>query len=238
MIISHAVDSYREQLRRWSRALAMGDITEVCADVVQGEAEDVRRFLANNTGERRKLLRQELAFVALAFDDFDGAIDAYLRAVPPTAYDPMRSDRERFLSWLRAVWPLTAQQSDFVAYQQAEYAVLALARERRAEHLAFQRMRTQGRSFDADGNERVHLNPIRAWARLALPGRDAGAMLFFADGERIASIWPAPPLELVRSLAAEPRTLEECAELLAPIGQWKAAALCHDLADKGLLAFT
>lgn len=222
-----AREDYGEQLRDWARALANGNIAAVSEAIAVGAAEDVRRFLESCGGERHKLLRQELALVALGFEDFDAVIAAYLREVPPRAYDPASSDRERFLHWLRQARPLTTQQGAFLAYQQAEYAVLALARERRSEHLAFQRLRTSGIEFSAA--ERLHLNPIRARARLVLPGRSSDDAVFFAAGERVAVVWLEPPARQVlhRLTAGFDRT-EESADAL----------VCRDLIDKGLLACT
>lgn len=225
-------NGYGEQLGRWAQALATGDIAEVSDDVAEGGAEDVRRFLDNCAGERHKLLRLELAFVALAFDDFDEAIAAYLREVPPMVYDPARSDRERFLNWLRQSRPLTAQQRDFIAYQQAEYAVRALARDLRGPHLAFQRLRAS--EVDVAAAERLHLNPIRVWARLAPPGRAVQDVVFFAAGARVAAAWLEPPaLDLVRRLAAGFDPLEE-----ASANREELATVCRDLVEKGLLACT
>jgi hypothetical protein len=225
-------ENYGEQLRRWTHALATGDVKEVSEAIAEGGAEDIRRFLENCAVERHQLLRQELALVALAFDDFDEAIAAYLRQVPPAAYDPMYSDRERFLRWLQTTRPLTAQQRNFIAYQQAEYAVRALACRRRAEHLAFQRLRASG--VDVAAAERLHLNPIRVWARLALPGRTIEDAIFFATGERIAVTWlELPALELVHRLAAGDGSLE-----VSSASSEEFMAVSRDLVTKGLLACT
>ncbi len=233
---------YHEQLHDWVEALTTGDIRAVCDALAEGEADDVRRFLDNSVGERRKLLRQELALVALAFDDFDDLVCDYMRAVPQTAYDPACSDRQRFLCWLRRVRPLTAMQGDFVAYQEAEYAVAALARTQRPRHLAFQGMATKARQqaarLDADVTLRLHLNPIRIGTRLALPGRDFGEVLFFAAGDRVASVGLDSRIrELVDLLEPGPRTLEECTSRLRPVSREELAIRCRDLADKGLVAF-
>lgn len=242
MKLQQTSDGYQEQLQRWVGALTTGDLREMYDALSEGEAGDVRRFLDNGVGERRKLLRQELAFVALAFDDFEDLVSDYVRSMPQTAYDPARSDREQFLCWLRQTRLLTAMQGDFVAYQEAEYAVAALARTRRPQHLTFQRMATRARQrtarLDTDSALLIHLNPIRMWTRLALPGRDLGEVLFFAAGDRVASVGldsPAP--EIAHLLATRPRTLEECTSRLRPVSREEIAVACRDLADKGLVAF-
>ena len=225
-------NGYGEQLGRWAHAPATGEIAQVSDDATEGGAGDVQRFLENRAGERHRLLRHELAFVALAFDDFDEAIAAYLRDVPPMVCDPACSDHERFLHWLRQSRPLTAQQRDFIAYQQAEYAVRTLARDLRGSHLAFQRLRAS--EVDVAAAERLHLNPIRVWARLAPPGRAVQDVVFFAAGERVAAAWLEPPaLDLVRRLAAGFDPLEE-----PSANREELATVCRDLVEKGLLACT
>jgi hypothetical protein len=239
---SRESDAYREQLVRWCRALAGGRTEEVSTALAEGEAQDVARFLAQAVGERRELLRQELAFVALAFDDFDALLGAYLRQAPQRAYDPEHSDRERFVRWLQEARPLTTKEHQFVAYQQAEDAVAAEARKRRAEHLAFQRawrqVGAQLPRLTRDPALRIHLNPIRAWSRLALPGRAAGDVLFFAAGDRVTFAAPGP-LEraFVEVLARGPCTLAALADELGPVSREELASLCRGRAAEGLVAF-
>jgi hypothetical protein len=188
------------------------------------------------------LLRQELAFVALAFDDFDALLGAYVCQVPQIAYDPEHSDRERFLRWLREARPLTAKEHQFVAYQQAEHAVAAAARKYRAEHLAFQRAwRQVGEHLPRlarDPALRIQLNPIRAWSRMALPGRAACDVLFFAAGDGVASA-TAGTLEraFVQVLARSPSTLAASADELGTASREELASLCRGRAAEGLVAF-
>ena len=138
-----ASEDYPQQLARVSAALAaaqtqaiLGDITPICGP------GDVQRFVDNAVGERFRLISEELAFVGLAFDDFDRLIDQYLRETPRQTYALDQSDQERFLTWLRRTRVLHAKQSDFVSHQEAEYACLAKARENRVGHVAFQRLWT------------------------------------------------------------------------------------------------
>jgi hypothetical protein len=235
-------EGYRAQLVRWSGALAAGRTEEVYEALAQGEAQDVARFLAQTSGERRGLLRQDLAFVALAFDDFDALVGDYLRQTPPAAYETQYRDPERFLLWLAESRPLTSKERQFVAYQQAEYTVVAEARKRRAEHLVFQRawrqVGTHLPRLARDPALRIQLNPIRVWSRVALPGRAAGDVLFFAVGDRVASAAPGP-LErtFVQVLARGPGTLAESAGELGPVTREELAALCRGRAAEGLLAF-
>lgn len=237
-----ATDSYREQLVRWAGALAAGRTEEICAALAEGDAQDVVRFLVNSFGERCNMLREELAFVALAFDDFDALLEAYVHQVPQTAYDPAYSDRERFVDWLQEARPLTTKERAFIGYQQAEYAVLAMARQHRAEHVAFQRawrqLETKVARLGHDPVLRIHLNPIRVWSRLALPGRAAGDVLFFAAGDHITAAVLGPvEREFVQVLARGPCSLAECAHELCSLSREELASVCRDRAAEGLLAF-
>jgi hypothetical protein len=237
MITPPPAESYKEQLVRWSGELAAARTGEVSDALAAGDNGDVIRFLVNSFGDRRKAILDELAFVALAFDDFDEIVQAYLHQVPQRAYDPAHNDRVRFLSWLRSSRPLTDKQHDFVAYQQAEYAVMALARERRAEHVAFQRAwRQVGRHvarLGADPTLRILLNPIRAWSPVALPGR-GGETLYFAAGDRVTAAALGPvERDFVDVLARGPCTLAR----YAGEGTEEVASLCRDRATEGLFAF-
>jgi hypothetical protein len=221
VITSRESDAYREQLARWCRALAAGRIEELSAALAEGEAHDVQRFLAQANG---------------------ALIDTYVRRVPQRAYDPECSDRERFVRWLQEERPQTPKERQFVAYQQAEYAVAAQARKRRAEHLAFQRawhlVGTKMERLTRDPALRIQLNPIRVWSWLALPGRVAGNVLFFAAGDRVASATPGP-LEraFVEVLARGPCTLAASAVELGPASREELVSLCRGRAAEGLVAF-
>ena len=80
---------------------------------------DVARYLENAMGERRRLLLEELSFVALAFDDFEQRVDQYLTETPRRTYAVTERGQERFLTWL---WPdeWNAPQRDFVTGQDAD----------------------------------------------------------------------------------------------------------------------
>jgi hypothetical protein len=214
---------------------------EVCEALAEGDARDVERFLLNAIGDRRALLQKELAFVALAFDDFDALVEDYLHQVPQAAYDHAYSDRERFLRWLQDVRRLGPEQRTFVAYQQAEYTVMAVARKQRTEHLAFQRDARRSAQHLArlgqDATLRILLNPIHAWSWLALPGQAVGDVLFFAAGERVAAAVLQPvERQLAEMLARGPCTLAECASALRPVSPEKLACLCRARIAEGLLA--
>ena len=137
------------------------------------------------------LLTQELALVALAFDDFSSLVDCYLCTVAKVAQVAQSSDQQRFLLWLKHTRELTCQQRDFIAYQQAEYSCINRARARRAAHLAFQQLRCRP-TPEAGAAEAAlwHVNPVRAWSRLAMPEPDGRELfpcdvVFFPVGERV-----------------------------------------------------
>ena len=242
MTATTVADSYKAQLVRWSDALAAARVEEMSASLAGGNADDVFRYLIETFGERKRLLVEELAFVALAFDDFDALVQKYLHQAPQLAYDPTKSDRERFLRWLREERPLTSQQRDFIAYQEAEYAVIAEARKGRAAHVAFQRAWSRvARHVPRLGHDpalQIQLNPTRAWRYLALPGRAAGDALFFAGSDWVrAAVLEPLEHDLIEVLAGGPCTLAECANELAPASPDELVPFSRNRAAEGLLAF-
>jgi hypothetical protein len=118
----------------------------------------------------------------------------------------------------------------------------SLARRRRRDHQRFQKL-WAGRP--AAPTARVHLNPLRAWARFVTPALLGGQatppqdVLFFARGESVvAAAVEAKARALVRLLAASgPRTP---AALCRTCPLWERGDLvqqCRDLAEIGLAAF-
>lgn len=238
---------YADALGRWSEGLAAGHVDGLLGEVAAGDARDLERFVLNTTEERCRLLTEELALVALAFDDFAGLVTRYVREVPRVAYDPAYSDSQRFLRWLAHRQRLTPQQRDFVAYQQAEYACLALARGYRAAHVSFQRLLSQSRAerihFETDGGAIVHLNPVRVWSRLAAlsptPSQGAVDAVFFAVGTRICVMGPTGPRAAwLRALsAAEPCAWRAWAARCASATPSSSLeAFAREAAEAGLIA--
>ena len=242
--------SYEELLANWSTRLASGRGEGLLDDVAVGHAADVQRFLINTIEERRRLLTEELSLVALALEGFSELVTCYLREVPRITFTPDYSDSQRFLRWLRRVWPLTAREADFVAYQEAEYACLALARRERAAHVNFQQLLREGASLPvsiaAGGDALAHLNPTRVWSRLAAlsptPEQDAVDAVFFAVGSQIrVAALAGPRATWLRTLSAvEPCSLrvwharlqnERCG-CIAPAA---FEAFVQELTDAGLV---
>lgn len=241
-----ASEDYPQQLTRVSAALAaanseaiLGDITPICG------LGDVQRFVDNAVGERFRLISEELAFVALAFDGFDGLIDAYLRETPRQTYALDASDQERFLGWLRSTREFDAKQSDFIAHQEAEYACLAKAQKTRAGHVAFQRLWTLSKQTQREQqeqtNQEVQVNPIHVWSRMTIadtqpimPGEDN--VLFLAVGQEIRSLWlEAEQIKAVRDLTLHnPTTLAAWSARHPELTN--AKQLCQELIAAGLLA--
>jgi hypothetical protein len=242
------VESYAEQLARVSTALAaaessavLGDITSACG------LGDVQRFVDNAVGERFRLLTEELAFVALAFDDFEQLVDQYLRETPRQTYALDTSDQGRFLVWLQRARSLDGRQSDFITSQLAEYACLAKARENRPAHVAFQRLRTLSKQAQGqrrrEPNQELQVNPIHVWSRLTIVGGDASGSgskntIFVAVGQQVRSLWlAAEHISPVRDLTQNnPTTL---AAWTARHPQLKHLdQLCDRLIEGGLVAMS
>lgn len=241
-------EDYPQQLARVSAALAaaqtqaiLGDITPICG------FGDVQRFVDNAVGERFRLISEELAFVALAFDGFDEIVDEYLRETPRQTYALDHSDQERFLGWLRSTRELDAKQRDFIGHQEAEYACLAKAQKNRAGHVAFQRLWTLSkqtqRETQEQTNQAMQVNPIHVWSRMTIadnqpisPGEDN--VLFLAVGQEIRSLWlDAVQIAAVRDLTQHnPTTLAAWSASHPELTN--AEQLCQELIAAGLLAMT
>src|SRR5262245_28968617 len=98
---------YAEMLAHWTDELAAGRSERLLGEVTAGNSDDVQRFLLNTIEERRRMLFEELAFVAVACDDFASLVTRYLQDVPRLTYDPNDSDSQRFLRWLKAAEQLS-----------------------------------------------------------------------------------------------------------------------------------
>ena len=243
--------AYRDELRRWVPALAgFQATTGVCDALAPGSSPlGLKLFAEGNLSKRREALRAQLEFVAEAFDDLEDLVSAYVRSVPPVAYDVTASDGERFLSWLERTGELTPRQRDYVACQQARLAVEAAARADRRSHLRFQELWSLlpplAAEWDVPPGVRASLNPIRAWSRFtttALLDDDAtlpADVLFFAAGEEIRTAVLDPHgRELIEELASRgPCTLDDWAGRSRYADREELVTLCRDLAEMGLVAF-
>ncbi len=239
--------TYEQQLVRWSEALSAGRGDTVLDDLTSDcSPRDVERFLENANGERYRLLAEEMDLVALAFDDFDRLLDEYLRETPRQTFTLHERDQQRFLRWLRGR-SLTPQQSDYVTYQETEYACYELARNHRAAHLEFQRawsfsrQRIEGQLRRADC--RVLVNPVCVWARLevATTTNDeprTGDVIFLAADTEIRSLWlTTAQRAAARTLISQrPTTLTEWKDYLPHMHMEDHAALCREFVAGGLVA--
>lgn len=242
--------TYRDELRRWVPALAgFQGTTGLCDALAAGSSPiGLKLFAEGNLKKRREALQAQLDFVAAAFDDFEDRVSAYIRSVPPVAYDVTTSDGERFLSWLERTGALTPQQRDYVSCQRARLAVEAAACADRPGHRRFQELWSLtpklAAELDTAPGLQAHLNPIRAWSRFtttALLDDDAtlpADVLFFAAGEEIRTAALDPHgRALVEELAScSPRTLEEWAGRSQHADRRELVDLCRELAEMGLVA--
>ena len=243
--------TYRDELRHWVPALAgFQPSTGVCDALAPGSSPiGLKLFAEGNLSKRREALRAQLEFVAEVFDDLDELVSAYVRSVPPVAYDVTASDGERFLSWLERTGEQTPRQRDYVACQQARLAVEAAARADRPGHRRFQELWSLtpqlAAELDTAPTLRACLNPVRAWSRFTtttLLDDDAALpadVLFFAAGEEIRTAVLDPHgRELVEELAScGPCTLDEWAGRSQHADREELVTLCRDLAEMGLVAF-
>lgn len=240
------MSAYAQQLARWADSLAAGSSNALLADLAQscGPA-DVARYLENAMGERRRLLLEELGFVALAFTDFEQRVDKYLSETPRRTYAVTERDQEQFLVWLRRD-ALNAQQRDFVACQAAEYECYRLAQKNRVAHLEFQRLVSQREQEKRTRDERkttIKVNPVHVWSRLEVAASDehgaqSGDVVFFVIEHEVRSLWlTTTKRHAVRDLAKNQQI---------PWAQWRddhpelsddeTQALCQELSQSGLVA--
>lgn len=243
--------TYRDELRRWVPDLAGFQVTTgVCDALAPGSSPiGLKLFAEGNLKKRRGKLRAQLESVAEAFDDLEDLVSAYVRSVPPVAYDVTVSDGERFLSWLERTGELTPRQRDYVACQQARLTVEAAARADRSGHRRFQELWSLtpqlAAKLDTAPSLRAHLNPVRAWSRFtttALLDDDANLpadVLFFAAGEEIrTAVLDSHGRALIEELAScGPRTLDEWAARSRHADLRELVDLCRDLTEMGLVAF-
>jgi hypothetical protein len=239
-----APNGYEAMLARWSDSLAAGRADHsLLSEVTSGDATDVERFTLNTIEERRRMLAEELAMVALACNDFDELARRYIRATPRVAFNLDEGDPQRFLRWLKAAKELSPRERDFVAYQEAEYACLALARQRRAEHVSFQQLLAASRSSQIDAPRAeaiIFLNPIRVESRLAALDSPHGsnAVIFFPVGTQIRFNALVPPSAdwLETLAAAAPCSLNAWTARCPNAGAGAVASFARELSAAGLVA--
>src|SRR5262245_39962581 len=134
-------ETYRQKLTRLARALASADALAVAGDLATGcPPRRAILFTDGNCEKRFEKLTDQLDFVAPAFDDFPGLIDAFIRSQPLVAYDTGASDGEQMLLWLTRTQNCTAEQLDHIACQRGRHAVEDLARCNRLGHTRFQEL--------------------------------------------------------------------------------------------------
>lgn len=244
--------TYQDELHRWFPALAgFQTINGICDALSPGSSPlGLKLFAECNLKKRREKLRAQLEFVADAFDDLEDLISAYVRSVPPAAYDTTACDGQRFLWWLERTGALTPPQCDYVVCQQARLEVEATARAARADHLRFQKRWNLTPQLAAELDTALgllaYLNPVRAWSRFtttALLDDDMtlpADVLFFAASEEIrTAVMDGHGRALVEELAlCGPCTLDDWAARSGRADREELVALCHDLTEMGLMAFS
>jgi hypothetical protein len=246
-----SVDSYREQLTRWARAMALGNDAEVLDGLDEGYSpRRVEMFVDSNLEKRFELIRQQLEFVAGAFTNIDDLLSDYMSEHPMAAFDTGTTDGDRFLGWLEQMQKLTRVQRDYLACQRARHAIEEAGRNLRRAHLRFQELWSVADDLSgqlgASAGLRIHLNPVRAGARFrtrALLDRDVSPpadVLFFPVRRVInVAVLDDAARAVVDDLAvAGSCTLDEWVALGAPLCREELIPLCRDLAATGLIAFS
>jgi len=236
---------YEQQLCDWSNDLGAGRVETLLASLAAGsERADVERYVANAVGERIRMLIEETGLLAQAFPDLPALIERYVAAVPRITFSLCERELPRFLAFLRQSRALDAQQADFVAYQQAECACLAIATDRPREYRQFQvrwRRQTVGENLPRVGmRSRLAINPIVQFATLSAISvgaeNDASQeVAFYAHQGAVQMFWRAAPgLLILRALIETPTlTLAACARLLG-VAPAIVLSLANEWCDLGL----
>jgi hypothetical protein len=241
-------DEYRRQIGSWTRALAVARHEPLERHLARdGQGGQVELFTLANLEKRFDKIVGQLELLRDGFDDLDELVAAYVRRIPPAAYDLGCQDAEQFLQWLADTTKLSDVQRDYVACQRSRHAIETLARGNHQGHVRFQELagrveQTLG-EWDECRQLRIWLNPIHVWAvfeTAELVGDEAAPpaeVLFYADGSEIrTALLEAWGNDLVRGL-----------EQLGPctLADWSThcgwapdelAEFARDLAELGIVA--
>ncbi len=248
--------AYRDELNRIAHALSTANPDAVANVVDEGTTLDaIESFIDSNTEKRFQLLAKLLEFVEPAFKDFEHLLSHYVVDVPYRALASPSEDADHFLTWLTDHKTLKPKQSDYVACQQARFAVEARARRHRVDHIHFQDLRTLVEQLAPEFGENpelnIRVNPIHVWTRfetntlLAGAARAPADVIFFAVASGISSAVPSPhAAAVIRQLTDwAPCTREEWFTHRAiaddTVDSPPAALdeLCRELAKLGVVAF-
>ena len=200
-------ESYKQQLQRIARAMAMAQSSDVYADLEPGsQPELLKLFVDGNLDKRFDKLDKQLELVKQSLgSQFEEFAVEFIKTLPLGAYDSGQYDGEKFLIWLEATKSLTPEQRDHVACQRARHAVENMGREQRPAHVRFQELASLagelGAELESNATLWIHFNPIRVWARFET------SVLLDDDTDEATLCSDAPPLPptLLRSYGATGR---------------------------------
>jgi hypothetical protein len=242
--------SYATQIRAWARAIAAGRPQALAAAVHhQARGDLVQFFVDGNLEKRQDKLVRSLEFLAPLFPRFDELTERYMRAVPMVAYDSGQLDAGRMLDWLLENVSLSLEQRDFVACQHARQLVQDRAALYRSEHRAFQRLRREQANsaldWQADLWLLIHLNPVRAWMRLATPSLvsdgvvlPAWVLCYPLESELHSAVLGLEARRMLLDLERQaPCTFDEFIPSLENSTTDDILELGQSLADVGIVAF-
>lgn len=245
-------ETYNQNVARLVRSLSMPNRhSELLNDLSsQSKLSSVKMFVDGNLDKRLDKVGKQLEFVAEAFgEDFEALIVEYINDLPLEAYDTGASDGQRMLIWLAEKKPLTPEQKDYVACQQARHAIEDIARVNRLRHTRFTELHSLAEQHSGElytnDQLKILLNPIRHWTRFhssallddqAPPPVD---VMFFAAGNEIATaVLDLEGQALINELADyQPCTLGQWAALSQLADHQQLLDLCVDLSQMGLVAF-
>lgn len=160
------------------------------------------------------------------------------------------SRNERFSHTIVQTQPLMPEQQDYLTCQQAGLAVESEIHRKDGEHIRFQELWSAGHrreaELDTNLDVRVHLNPIRVWARFVTPVLLKGEadlpaeVLFFAAEDVIrTAVLDGKARALLKMLDwFSPCTMRQFWMFNQHSGRTEIVRFCRDLARIGLVAFS
>jgi hypothetical protein len=241
-------EAYRRQVIGLARALVEGRIDDIVPHLAKGHtADQVMLFVDGNYEKRGDLLTRLLEEMPNEVEGFEELVTDFINEIPVYATDTPSDEVDRFLRWILETQELSDEDRDTVTCNKARFGLERLARLKRREHLAFQKlMRSSGERrplLDIDSTLRVHFNPICIRTRLLtkkyLEGDEPPAeVLFYAAGPgNRTSVLEKESLPSVEALSElESCTIDEWAEQVHPTERAELVELAAGLLDAGILA--
>lgn len=241
-------EAYRRQVIGLARALVEGRIDDIVPHLAGGfTADQVVLFVDGNYEKRVDLLLRLLDDMPQQLNGLENLAIDFVNEVPTYATDSSADEVDRFLRWILETQKLSEEDRDTITCHKARFGLERLARQKRAAHLAFQKLaRTSHQRrglLNVDTSVRIFFNPICIRARLLTKkylegGTPPAEVLFYASGPgNRASVLEPTALPRVEALAElESCTIDQWAAHVDPLARSEVVELAAGLVDVGVVA--